>query len=147
MAQYTINYTCGHSEVKQMFGPEKERASKRAWLEKGVCLDCQRAKEAQVALQEAQTLHIVELTGSEKQIAWALRLRSEFIASFEKDLEGAQQKTDKGVQEPNGYTVADGRAAFYRVINRYTTAKWWIENRDGYRRALNDEYTKEFAHA
>lgn len=44
MAKYTVNYSCGHKGVLELFGPHKDRYSKIDWLEeKGLCPDCYKA--------------------------------------------------------------------------------------------------------
>lgn len=42
MAKYDVTYACGHSATIQLFGPEKERTRKRAWLAKQRCFQCDR---------------------------------------------------------------------------------------------------------
>lgn len=93
MAKYTIDHSCGHEQTHDLIGRHKDRDRKIAWLETTLCADCYRAKierereeQAQKAAQDAQEVGLPDLTGTEKQIRWALQLRSEFLAPFEKPL-------------------------------------------------------------
>lgn len=44
MAKYNVNFSCGHSDVVELFGPHKERYSRIDWLEsKGLCPCCYKA--------------------------------------------------------------------------------------------------------
>lgn len=45
MAAYTINYACGHTEEKQLFGPHKDRESMIEWMEGRDCPQCWAAKK------------------------------------------------------------------------------------------------------
>ena len=40
MAKCTINYICGHSEEIQLYGPNRERERKAAWMEGNDCKVC-----------------------------------------------------------------------------------------------------------
>jgi len=46
MAKYTIRFSCGHQEEKQLFGPYDSRERWIAWAEReGVCSACYRAQK------------------------------------------------------------------------------------------------------
>lgn len=51
MAKYMVNFSCGHAEEKELFGPTKERARKIEWWEREcVCSACYREmKEVEMA--------------------------------------------------------------------------------------------------
>ncbi len=42
MAWEMVNYSCGHSERQQFYGPNAEREQKLEWMERGLCSDCYR---------------------------------------------------------------------------------------------------------
>jgi len=88
MAWNEINYSCGHSDRIQMYGPHRARESKKEWMERGVCPECyrkqkveERAKERQVAAEQARASGLPALVGSEKQVAWAEVIRKNALAS------------------------------------------------------------------
>lgn len=45
--KYTVNFSCGHTETKELFGPVKDRLSRIAYWERcGVCTCCYNEKKA-----------------------------------------------------------------------------------------------------
>ena len=118
MAQYTINHVCGHTEVHQIYGTNAhgERDRKEAWLATQPCSECrqaqreaERAEATAKATEQAAKLAMPELTGSEKQVAWALAIRATALEGLKKEL------------------VKPELAA--QIVALETSAKWWIENR------------------
>jgi hypothetical protein len=82
MAKYTIHYQCGHPEIEQLYGPEKERQRRIAWKEQHqVCPACYRAEQDQALAAETAWAHeqnadMPELKGSQAQIDWGERIRA-----------------------------------------------------------------------
>lgn len=92
MAHYTVKFACGHTAEIQLFGKESERQSKIKYLEEsGMCPSCfkkqkeeaKKAAEAQAAA-EASEMGLLELAGSEKQVAWATKIRNGLMESISK---------------------------------------------------------------
>ena len=50
MAQYTVEHSCGHTQVHVLFGPTKDRERKLEWMATQPCTECwaaqKRAEEA-----------------------------------------------------------------------------------------------------
>ena len=111
MAQYDIDYQCGHGEVKQLYGPESGRVRTIAKLEKQLCPDCYKAKQTELAQQYAKAQDLPELQGTDKQVQWAQTIRAEKL---------------KAVGTP-GVTAAE---EVLDQLKARTSAKWWIDNRD-----------------
>jgi flagellar biosynthesis GTPase FlhF len=143
-----VTHTCGHSEIHSVFGKSRERENKTRWLEGTMCTDCYkesveqaRAAAAELATKEAKEKGLPELRGSDKQIAWAERLRAEAFAEFEKQCQSLRSMDGpsraKTIQE----------AIIARVdeeLRDYSSAKWWIENQCiDIRRRLLDALTPE----
>jgi hypothetical protein len=84
---------CPECYVKQ------KRAEERAALD---------AKTAE-ATKAIEGMTLSELTGSEKQIAWATDIRARAAATCK---------------------AAGGNEKFWELFNSKTEAKWWIDNRD-----------------
>lgn len=136
MAKYEVKMSCGHVVTVQLFGKMDDRYKKIEWLEKnGVCTECQKAQKAQEhaeatakAAEKATAENLPALTGSEKQINWALTIRAEKLAKldevYNKAVAAANNDTDK---------IADAKLqiqAFKKVFASFTDAKFWIDNRD-----------------
>lgn len=92
MAHYTVKFACGHTAEIQLFGKESERQRKIKYLEEsGMCPSCykkqqeeaKKAAEAQAAA-EASEMGLPELAGSEKQVAWATKIRNGLMGSIVK---------------------------------------------------------------
>ncbi len=79
MAKYSVIHTCNHTKTVELFGQETERQCKLAWMRQHPCLACKREQEVQQARTSAAA---TGLTGSEKQVAWAFRIRAEFVESM-----------------------------------------------------------------
>ena len=91
--KYTFHgtYACGHQGKVRKGGYSYEYAEEAANSEfEYDCPDCRmkeleesRKGDAQKALDEAEKIGLAELVGSEKQVAWALTIRSDLIKDCE----------------------------------------------------------------
>lgn len=92
MAKYTVAHSCGHEETHQLFGPQRGRDSKIAWLQRRPCEGCRaeaRAKaNAEQSKRDGEAAHaagLPVLRGSERQCAWAETIRREKLAFLRDD--------------------------------------------------------------
>lgn len=116
MTKITIDYKCGHNEYAPGTNWRlKDQESAQKMHGHKVCPQCykadieaKRAAEAARAAELAQELPALE--GSEKQIAWAIKIRQEFIDMAEK-----YGKAEAGVKA---------------VLAKKTKASAWIDDRD-----------------
>ncbi|GHV45324.1 hypothetical protein FACS1894204_04160 [Synergistales bacterium] len=125
MAKYDIVYSCGHEGRVDIIGPTKDRQRKADWYASGLCPECYEAKkqadratELEKAKQNAVEMELPELTGSDKQVAWAMKIRDVFVANISNCKEPGK---DFGKRLLN--VIIEGNLA-------QTTAKWWIDWRD-----------------
>lgn len=118
MAKYTINHTCGHQVTVQLFGKYADRERRIAYLETCECDECRKAKANAAAAAAKEERGLPDLTGSEKQIAWANTIREQAY----KTLDCLTPYTDKEQVK----TIVDG---WREKMNAQTQAKWWIDNR------------------
>lgn len=127
MAQYTITYKCGHNATVNLFGKVDDRKNKIAWMEKGLCKECY-IKAQNAEIKEADS-HFKPLSGSEKQITWAMRIRKEFTDKIFATI----PDTEDGnlVKNVFNQTLDD---------DRLLTAKFWIDNRDNLKKAIDPIY-------
>ena len=112
---WDVTHSCGHSERHLIVATFAYQADAKALqLKRRWCTACYRAdKQAkagdQAAADAAATLAALTLpalTGSEKQVAWAERIRRERLAA--------------------AFRKAPNVAAHFFEL---TEAKWWIDNR------------------
>jgi hypothetical protein len=123
MAKYQVTMACGHTVEIQLYGKEYDRDKKIAWLEKhGLCTECQKAAKAAEhaeatakAAEKAMAENLPELTGTEKQINWALTIRAEKLAEID-------NLKSKGLKEVEAQAIKN-------VLASNTEAKFWIDNR------------------
>jgi len=117
MAWTTVECSeCGEEYRVQMYGPHKTREWKvNNW--NGICDDCKDATKAELIGQN-QSGDLQELTGSDKQIAWAMKIRAAFISKkctvFENITKEMQELLDASTE----------------LILAEQSAHWWIESRD-----------------
>ncbi len=139
MSQYHIKFSCNHTEVRNIVGREKDRQGKADWMARGVCSDCykaekatERQKEQLAQMATAAQFVLADLAGSEKQIAWAEKIRAKMIADIEtmKTKEISRFKADKADQIEQAIfdlnLVVVGEVII--KIGAKTSATWFIDN-------------------
>ena len=132
MAKYDVTYSCGHSGVVNLFGKTADRENKLRWYEKhALCPACRekaimeaREKQKEECKERAAELGLPELTGTEKQVKWALELRDKFITEVDKQIDW--------------YSADDPHHLKGRILTawkadclKHAEAKWWINHRFG----------------
>ena len=115
MAKYTVTYKCGHTAEVQLYGKESEREKKIAWYATINCPDC----EAKEQKETAEASGLPELTGSEKQIAWATKLRNNALDKLD-----AQIAIITNVQNKSKMTAFRNQ-----WISKENASSYWIDNR------------------
>lgn len=151
MARVKITLTCADCgstfEHIHYCRNSREAASYEAWAAENitVCPDCLRKakqeKELQQINDEAAALELPELTGTEKQVAWAKKIRHDLLAEakqYRYTVEWMRQVIAAGkVDELFAAIKATAEThprnsqlvqAVYKAITEQS-AKWWIENR------------------
>ncbi len=120
---------CGNEYQVQMYGPHSTRDWKvNNW--RGVCDGCK--EEAKMLLiEQNKTGELPELTGSDKQIAWAMTIRDSFVSEIKKtDIKSKWFKAIVRFKNETGIEI-DQRAidAGLSLVLEETKAHWWIDNR------------------
>jgi hypothetical protein len=87
MAKYEITHTCcGVIETVQIYGPERDRDRRAAWLADKQCATClanARAAENAASAAANASAGLPVLEGSEKQVAWAETIRAELLPKLD----------------------------------------------------------------
>lgn len=135
---WSIDHRCGHSAERDLSDrkPDK-RAGFAKWLASTDCFECykknsrsefekkraaERLEEQKRELADAEVYEtrsgLEVLSGSDKQIAWARRIRVQVLASLYEQVESGQKD----------------EAWFERTVlgpaRLIATSRWWIDNRD-----------------
>ncbi len=122
MAKYDVTRSCGHVEVVELFGPDRERRWRLENVEgQKICSECHQAELARQnaeAAQEAEAMGLPALTGTERQIGWAETLRLD-----------ARKRFEKMVAEASKPPVLAIEVMDYLLKTR-TKASWWIDHRE-----------------
>lgn len=114
MAKYEIKHICGHTETIALFGKHESRYARIEYLEKQECLECRRKREAEEAEKIGAGLELPELSGSEKQVAWANTIRAK-VVQFIKD-------------HTKPETMMESEA--FQTVIKIKTARYFIDHRD-----------------
>src|SRR3954454_11511057 len=87
MAWESIEHTCGHPARHQVYGKRDAREREMRGLSASPCPDClavelatERQKASEAAAAAAVETGLPALVGTEKQIAWAERIRADLLA-------------------------------------------------------------------
>lgn len=158
--KYTVTFSCGHEAEVELFGKTSERDRRIAWYEKeGLCPDCYRKMKEEELADYAEKIEteykLPELEGTEKQVAWARKIRAGVIRAWEAkpDIfynEFITIRRGKVEEESNAYrykikhgaTPEEAKAAVLEVAEtngtmrmykkwfEATSAAWIIDNRD-----------------
>lgn len=145
MAKYDVTFSCGHTDTVVLFGKVKDRERKIEWYESScLCPECYEAEKQRKfdeanakATAEAKEYGLPELTGSEKQVAWANTLRQKWIAETEKWIDYSESRLERGRFQDNyedaemlRKAIAGMKKAMETRLLAETSARFWIDNRD-----------------
>lgn len=129
MSLYTIKHSCGHEERVQIYGTNVhgERDEKAAWMASRPCSEC-------LLKEEEERLGIsAELKGSEKQIAWARKIRVKMIGEIAALCAQADANLGKG-DDPRYEVIRPCwialRDATLSDLREQESAAWYIDHKD-----------------
>lgn len=158
MAKYQITHSCGHTETLSLFGKQKYRDWQIEKAEGNICPACwheQQIEADKKAAEQNAILGLVELTGSEKQILWAEKIRADKLDLLEtlptmpvyqmdawwswhnlRDLISKEQENEISEQcqdKADLFKVAIQLPVLKKgieLLKAQIKASWWIDNRD-----------------
>lgn len=130
----TVNLThaCGHLQEHALFGPGQARDDRKTWLTSTDCTDCYRADQTARALEQAQADGLPDLTGTEKQIAWAATIRQELLAEMDgiiAECVAADVSKMSEARARRHTTALRVMKCARRVTAEITPSRWWIDRR------------------
>ncbi|PVE25113.1 hypothetical protein DC522_07845 [Microvirga sp. KLBC 81] len=115
MPNYSLQHLCGHSIEENL---SETRVDDIRGLVAGVlCPICQTARQSQISSDLSWPLP--PLAGTEKQVAWAQRLRAEVLSGI------LNAKANAKHDELFSLVLND----LHQDVLKQSTAKWWIDNR------------------
>lgn len=134
MAKYNITYKCGHEDRVELFGKMSVREWRLEQMAGELCPECQRKAEMERLKKQEEEDGLPSLTGSEKQIAWAMKLRDDAlkhlrITSYNADvkIQQLQKQNDdvSGLQLIKEYVNTT-----MMYMSEQTDSKFFIDRRD-----------------
>lgn len=112
---YEVKYACGHVGTVNITGKSSERENRLNYLATCDCVDCHKAKKEQECQAFEAAEKLPQLSGSEKQIAWAKTIRREKLNEIKEFL--------------NRFKSDEGTKAFEDWAKNQSSAAFWIDNR------------------
>lgn len=140
--KYTGTYSCGHEGAINLFGPTKDREWKVERTFSGLCPDCfkkkqqeEREKENKISAIKSAEMELPELTGSEKQAAWANTIRLKIVEKLDQLMLAMDE-----VKDPLKTKNSEGElfevekdelseAIDFCLVNQ-TTSRFWIDHKN-----------------
>lgn len=137
MAWLDVKYSCGHTARTEFVGPWKERDKKREWLEEyGLCPQCYKESVEMVRKEKLSQVQVEfpELVGSEKQVAWANKIREDRLIGLldwieakgglerlkkESGIESLQEVIDKVLEVNKSYSWLVTETSAKTIIEKY----------------------------
>lgn len=127
-------YSCGHDGEIQIYGPTKDREWKAKYEFDRLCPECrelerkrQIEEKDKIAMDAAIQMGLPILTGTEKQIAWATKIRYDHINAVKRSLES--YKKEKVTFTFGSVATEQWKAVFDSLLSNETESKFWIKNR------------------
>ena len=124
---YSGTFSCGHEGKVNIIGKAKDREWKIERAFSNMCPDCykkwleeEHQRKNKEAMEEAKEMDLPELTGTEKQIAWANTLRKKFIDTVEDRIESL--KTKNAPKKTKRY-----QETLDHILLTKTEAKYYID--------------------
>lgn len=114
---YDITYTCGHSARVQIYGSASDRARKADAEEAKLCRACYLLQQRRAAQSEAESNGLPTLTGTEKQVDFALVIRAQFVRAC------------TGLDAPDTFAIAVDYVIGH-ITHSQASAAWWIDRRE-----------------
>lgn len=123
---------CGAEYQREVYNKYDNKQTKEFWRSKigetfGLCENCYQAKRKaeweeknKQAMKKASEQGLLQLEGSEKQVAWANSIRQKFIEGLQEEIED-DMNTEEDVQSCK---------KCLEFILTKTEAKWFIDNRN-----------------
>lgn len=152
MAWYYGEFSCGHEGRVNIIGPGKDREWKKERAFEKMCPDCwevhlkeERERKNREAEEKAKEMELPELTGSDKQIAWANTLRQKLIDGFERELVDYENRQIKSYYKMNISNIKENEIKQIRdyILENKTSSKFYIDNRYYSARDIIEKIHKE----
>lgn len=130
MAKYNIVYGCGHTVTMQLYGKLKDRESYIKWALTQDCPECKKSKYNEECRKKAEENNLPPLSGSEKQVVWAVAIRQAFLDNLQSLLDERMKLVNDSNRERAMTSLQKIHTIRDAIITNETSAKWWIDRRN-----------------
>lgn len=120
--KYPVTYKCGHEDCVDLCGPVKTRMWRLEQMEDELCPECRRKAENERVTKLAEENGLAQLSGTEKQVAWAMKLRQDILDSLLR----LDKEVDKGV---NNEAVKEDIQKAIAYVSERKDSKYFIDGR------------------
>ena len=130
MTKHTITRACGHEDEVEIDGPKRGREKRLKRERRFTCRACYFEKQRAEAEVAAEAHDLPALTGTPRQVAWAMTLRHKAIDEMERylgELRGERKRLGVFANKRALFEAGIDRAV-QRLIGQ-TEAAWWIDRR------------------
>jgi hypothetical protein len=134
LAKYDVTYSCGHTDIIQLYGSTKDREWRLACEEEKLCPDCWKAKleaDRQKKNEEAAEVNkatgLPPLEGSEKQVPWAETIRRDILDIPNRKTDIWDRPWEDWCEKFKLPPEDAGKGL--DLIKKHTSASWWIDHR------------------
>lgn len=127
--KYQVTFSCGHEGKVEVFGKNSARQYKIDQAAKGICPECVK-EQKELAASAIVTTGLPELEGSEKQIAWAIKIRDKVIAEFNSfTADDMEYVIDQVRYEHKKEMTEEAVRAAFENVKKQTSASFFINYR------------------
>lgn len=137
MAKYNVTYKCGHEDRVELFGKMSVREWRLEQMAGELCPECQKKAEMERLKKQEEEDGLPSLTGSEKQIAWAMKLRDDTLNSLrmtgqrvEVEIQTCQKK---GKNDDSLKLLKEYINTTMLYLSEQTESKFFIDRRDEFK--------------
>lgn len=137
MAKATAYCTCSTCKKTFVITAYKrnrtEADSFEQWAVENIteCRDCERARINEAARKASEEAGLAELTGSEKQIAWATTIRENVTKDLREYVESIHNGTCPYLSRMSKDDIKATEDTLDWALG-HTESRWWIDHRDNF---------------
>lgn len=144
MAKYNVTYKCGHEGRVELFGKMSARDWRLEQMAGELCPECQKKESERATAEFEEENGLPLLSGSEKQVAWARKLRYDFLsgaqeisknyekAKFREEIYTRNEELQKKLREAKKEKTEEFPEFLNKTIlyvSEQTTSTFFIDNR------------------
>lgn len=126
MAKGIVTHSCGHESVVTEHS-RREVDRRIARLRNEPCWDCVNRERAARLTAMAEADGLPPLTGSEKQVVWAVKLRAHALACYDKEALYVSEALARRFPALDTATIADVLLLLRQDLRDNTSARVWID--------------------